>query len=473
MIDWKNIPNKYIFLAFTFLALALRSLSFFYSVIDADESTYLVIAQEILQGKQYYTDVWDTKPIGIFGIFAATLYVFGKSIWAVRLLATLFLAGTAYFIFRAIERWGYPRKNALIGGLAYLLMGSMHKWNFPANTELFFNFFTALSLFLLLGKGGKPKLFWSGLSLGIGFIIKYFVLFDFIAFALYFGFGIFLKKQPGNWKGLLLNWVLMGLGFVLPFGLVFAYYYFYGPFEAFRFTTFELPGRYPSRFLPLDALNFFLGFALIYLPFVIGFWDTLLHGKDKALRQFGGLWIGLVWIMVLLPGKHFLHYYFQLLIPTAFVLGGLWSSESRFSDAVKKWKKPIFTALLGLFLIWNISFQVRRFVWRTDQQRAVATYLENHMQEDESLYCNSSVIIYFLANRPPMGKYVHASLLTKPDHQAAVGLDPDREFQDVIDKKPNYLVIENTPPKQLEPYLQNQCNVIHTVGEHFAIYKRK
>lgn len=60
------ISEKYIWLAFLTVSVLLRLFSFFPSVLDHDESTYLIIGREILQGKELYTDVTDTKPAGIF-----------------------------------------------------------------------------------------------------------------------------------------------------------------------------------------------------------------------------------------------------------------------------------------------------------------------------------------------------------------------------------------------------------------------
>ncbi|HEX5625100.1 MAG TPA: hypothetical protein VFX48_03710, partial [Saprospiraceae bacterium] len=42
------------------LAILLRFFSFFPSVIDHDESTYIVIAKALLEGQTYFKDVIDT-----------------------------------------------------------------------------------------------------------------------------------------------------------------------------------------------------------------------------------------------------------------------------------------------------------------------------------------------------------------------------------------------------------------------------
>ena len=52
------------------LSVLLRFFSFFPSVMDHDESTYLVIANEMLHHKTLYTDLIDIKPPGIFLLYA-------------------------------------------------------------------------------------------------------------------------------------------------------------------------------------------------------------------------------------------------------------------------------------------------------------------------------------------------------------------------------------------------------------------
>ncbi len=55
-----------VFFFFAILSVALRFFSFFPSVLDHDESTYLEIAREMLEGKALYVDLIDIKPPGIF-----------------------------------------------------------------------------------------------------------------------------------------------------------------------------------------------------------------------------------------------------------------------------------------------------------------------------------------------------------------------------------------------------------------------
>ena len=224
MISFKDRPNWWWLLIFSALAVGLRSLSFQYSVIDHDESTYTVIAQEMLKGRAYYAEVWDTKPVGIFLVFAAVLKAFGSSVVAIRFAAALAIGLTAFFLFRSARRWGHSEAHSAGAGMAYILMCVLHRWNFAANSELFFNLFTALGLYFFLGKPITRNAFLAGLAIGMGFVIKYFVLFDLIALSLFF---LVIRRADNHspFRALLTGRALaILLGFLLPFACVVLYY---------------------------------------------------------------------------------------------------------------------------------------------------------------------------------------------------------------------------------------------------------
>jgi hypothetical protein len=74
--------------------------TFFFSLIDIDESTYLIIGKEIFKGNILYVDYFDTKPIGIFRIFGLLETITGQGIFISRLLAAILVGLTAYYLYR-------------------------------------------------------------------------------------------------------------------------------------------------------------------------------------------------------------------------------------------------------------------------------------------------------------------------------------------------------------------------------------
>ena len=450
------------------LTLLMRAFSFHYSVIDHDESTYLVIAQELLRGRAYYTDVWDTKPIGIFWVFGLLIKTFGHEIWAVRLGAVLSIAFSSFFLFSALIKLNFSRSAALLAAVSFVLMSSMHKWTFSANSELFFLFFTTLTFYLLSVFRRSWIAILAGLCIGFGFLIKYVVLFDFLALS-----GFLILCNWGNWRKALIQLVLFGVGFALPFAVLWTWYFHFGPYEEFVFATFELPGRYVSEAGLAKSLSFTLGYYGSYLPFTVLFVAGLLFGKNRKIMLLAGMWSILVWIVVLVPGKHFLHYYFQLVLPTSLGIAGFIGSENRLHWWLEiRWKVVVGLLFAGL-VGWNLYMQFRYFIARPDHRREVAGFLKPRLKPSDRIYCNASNALYFLLNRSPLERYIHPTLLTNPDHIQAVGLNPEKEFNTIIEARPEYLVLEGDQvPGIIKRYADEQCTLLKSIGTEFHLYQR-
>ena len=96
-ITWPTSNSGWI-LFLILAAIALRFFSFFPSELDHDESTYAIIGNEILKGKALYSDVTDTKPAGIFLLYAGLQFLFGYSIFMKRLFAAVIVGLTAFIV---------------------------------------------------------------------------------------------------------------------------------------------------------------------------------------------------------------------------------------------------------------------------------------------------------------------------------------------------------------------------------------
>ena len=208
---------------------------------------------------------------------------------------------------------------------------------------------------------------------------------------------------------------------------------------------------------------------------MLAFYLVLFRGKSTqtGLSRLGALWFALIWCIILIPGKFFLHYYFQLLVPVSFCIAGFPDVQSRISSYIMRNLKPVLSVLLLAMITWSISLQYRRYASRTDHRREVGTYLNSRMNEQDVLYCNFSNIIYFLTHKSPVEKYVHPTLLTHPEHIQAVGLDVDVEMQKIVQAQPDYLVLEDSVHHLVQTYRDHFCRPVKPFGEHLMLYKRR
>ena len=77
------------------LAILFRVWSFGISVIDWDESLYVVMAQRWLAGDLPYVSVWDQHPIGLPALFSCIGWFTENILTGARLAATLSVGATA------------------------------------------------------------------------------------------------------------------------------------------------------------------------------------------------------------------------------------------------------------------------------------------------------------------------------------------------------------------------------------------
>jgi 4-amino-4-deoxy-L-arabinose transferase-like glycosyltransferase len=415
-----------VFLLFLFGSILFRFFTYFPSVINHDESTYLIIAQALINGDTYWVDVVDTKPLGIFLLFGIFQTFFGYNILSIRLIASVWVALTAFFIYRSQLNLGGDSRAAMASGCIYIILISFFTFfGLSPNTELFFGLFTVVGFYLISKNGAQRtrSLFLAGLALGIGFVIKPVVMFDMLAFL-----AFFLIFKHEDLPGLFKNAISFGLGCLVPFALIGLYYRAIDQFDVFLFYTFEVSSRYLIDQSFTETALFTLDFFLRFVPVTIWFFVSLYSQKmlSQPLRLFFLVWSIFVWFAIFLPGKAFSHYTIQFMIPFAFVAGRFF--DQRVEHAVF-WKialKPkVGYSLLACLLAITLIIQKKDFLDAPDVPRKIASYLKPSLSSDELVYTGDAQhIIYTLLDQQSPTPYVHRSLLQNQDLASALKIEP-------------------------------------------------
>lgn len=451
---------------FVFIAISvvLRFFSFFPSVLDHDESTYMIIGRDILNGKSLYSDVTDNKPVGIFLFYAGLEFLFGSSIFWKRFVFAIFVGVTGFLISRISKKLFRQENVAFAAGLIYIIYTSI--WTYHGrspNTELLFNFFTASSLLLLLKKNTWNYLL-AGLLMGMGFMVKYLVLFDFAAFLLFF--LILEMKDRENRQNVKLwsRYLLSGLFFVIPFALTNLYFWRGNHFEDFYYITYILPGNYGSNPSGIRYLTMLLDLTAKFLPisFMVFY---VIFGKNKfpevQHKWFFIIWITVVFVAMYLPGKEYSHYTIQLMLPLSLLAALFFHPEFKTDKITGKLfsKKYGVPALLVLLLsIQIISF--KNEVIEPDYEQKVADYLAPKMKKNDGLYVsNYSQIVYYLLGIDCPTKFVHSSLLFNKNHIKSLDINARGEIQRIINTKPKYVIIKS-PNKIVEDLIKQNYRLV-------------
>lgn len=466
------------------LCIGLRFPSFDLSVIDHDESTYLVIAEAVLRGQSLYIDIWDTKPVGIFLFVAMALKVMGGSIWGLRFFGALVIGLSASLLFMALARRQSNLPACFFGALIFLGLSSAPLYGLPCHIEHFFAFFTAAGFFALSTPELKNKESIAGILFGLGFIVKYVVLLE--ALPLFFFLVLLprlnekdLSLSSSTWEWFKQAFAKPTLRFViallLPFILCHLYFLGNGHFEAFYRVTYVIPSRYISE------QNWYLAWQMIadyhqrWWPLIIpSYLGLFLMVARRAWSRFclGALWLCVVWLSVLASGKYFTHYLLQLSLPLAYCAHEMLRRLPS--------RRSVLFGLLVLTLPMYALFEAydhhkTRFQSLPDIPREVAAVLQPLLREDDLIYtANFDHVLYHLLKRPSPTPYVHRSLMTNPRHLQTLQINPIGELDKILKQKPRFIVTVGRYPHQfLTRSLERDYQRIKVIRERHWIYERR
>ena len=464
-------------------------------MLNHDESTYITIAGELLRGEVYLKDVIDTKPIGIFWLYAGWIYAFGRSIFGLRLLATLAVALSSFGLYQASRRALLNERAGVAAGLIYLLVCSVFSdYGLNPNTELFFNALTiaavALAVAPRIGRPDSRHAFWhwpvAGLLLGLGFIVKPFVAAEALAIGLFALYHYFSRSRYA--RGLAAGTLLV-TGFCLPILGVVYYYYQLNLLDVLTYYSVGVNGRYPVDLPWYLGLKYMADFALRSSPFIILGAMALVQSKGRKSSEIKRwsyyllLQTLTVAAVILLTGKRFGHYQIQLQ-PIVAAFGALWWVSSRGTEKGverpigNRWYHSYKPALIIAISVMIGGMHAIRYAEKYDREAAMVRYLETHLGPNETFVnVSGGQIAYFVLDRDVPTPFVHSSLLFYPHHLYAFQIDPIEEARHILNN-PNvtYVTAEIEAEEWEAPYaaqLKPYFSPVDTVDDRLVFWRRR
>lgn len=468
--------NRKLLLFFLVSAVIFKMLTFFFSVIDIDESTYLLIGKEIFKGNWLYVDYYDTKPPGIFLIFGFIELITAHGIFFTRLLAALLVGITSYLLFKLKLKISGNRYASIFAGLAYLILASMYRFTFAANTEIFFIFFTILAFNIFFSNKGHVKYFLGGLMAGIGFTIKYVVAFDILAYGAFLTYLLFIKKMP--FKEFLKAGILILLGLIIPISAVALTYALAGHFHAFQQFAFSFLVNYQDAHELKNYWDYILDIHLKYLPAFVFFYYLLYRNVIRMGKHpvsfFAVGWVIMVYLSVFLQKKSITHYSIQVFPVMAFVLADIFILPNKTGKYIKKYTRQFFVRTFGILLIINLINQ-SYYLTRRDIPREIAAYIEPRLDKDDIVYVPAyKHIIYYLLDQPPPTPWVHPTLFAYRHHKESLGIDVNQEVEKILQKEPEFVAFRIDPYMyEHKEYFYEHYEEVKAFGNKIFLYKRK
>nr|WP_295742614.1 hypothetical protein [uncultured Acidocella sp.] len=408
---------------FLLLAVLLRLAVLHRSVLDWDESLYVLMARDWLAGHLPYSRIWDNKPPGIYAMFAVFQAII-PGIAAIRIASSLCLGLEGWAVRGIVMALGGRASAGWAAGLLALLAGLSND-GLSANTEPFMACCVALAVLCVL-RGGPAWL--AGLGLGAGVMVKY-------------------VCAPEALLVLALLWRLRGtraalaglLGAALPPLAAALLYLAAGRFGLLwddailaNLRRAGVPFSWAqARFAAAQQAG---RWGMLYLAALAG----LLTARGSGPRWFLPLWL-LASLLGALSAKSFYDHYFLELLPPLCVAAGL-------ALARLPWRMA--RALAALAIAAQLSFAAwQAFAPFTgpDSVRAAARLIR--AAAPNSLYVfDSQPILYALTGLTPPTRFVLPSELTGRTLPGVARVNPAQEVARILAQRPQIIATHSWPP---------------------------
>jgi hypothetical protein len=197
---WIANPATLALLLFA-VAIAARVAQFGNPVVQVDDQFYLLVGDRMLHGALPFVDIWDRKPVGLFLLYAGIRLLGGSGIIQYQIVATLFVALTAFVIARIASR-GTNAHGAAAAGIVYILYLGVFGGE-AGQSPVFYNLLIACAGLSIVRVLERPRFdsasFWLGalamLLVGVSLQIKYSTVFE----GALFGVVLMRAARAGGW----------------------------------------------------------------------------------------------------------------------------------------------------------------------------------------------------------------------------------------------------------------------------------
>ncbi len=364
--------------------------------LDGDQSFFALGALEMQRGEVLYRDFWDVKQPGIFWFYGLALRLFGASPVGVHLLELILLLGFGRFLQVGLRsRFGSlaPWAPLLTVGFYYCTTAVWHLTQVESliGMPMLLCVWWASQGAEAKGRSQRWQFFLSGFMGGVVILFKSVFLLTLLPIWLLCGaVAAWQRRRPIAQFFAVAGWAL--LGFVIPLGLMLAYFCTCLPGLELLYDTFWV---YPSKIVaempaqPTSQLISGLGwFARKFLPLLVlgGIGGVSLVRRRDLLGINLVLWVLTGFGVILLQKQGWWQYYYMLF----FVPLGLLSLEGlrlmlgawrhwlglHPNPQARSWRRRWIPVALALVLLFSTPLRMARHkVWAGVQNTLAIAHL--------------------------------------------------------------------------------------------------
>jgi hypothetical protein len=437
--------------------------------LERDEGEYAYSGQLILQGIAPYQLCYSMKLPGTAAAYALFMAIFGQTPAGVH-LGLLLVNSASIILVYFLARYVFDRLAGTVACASFAVLSIGPSIMGFAGHATQFVVLPAIGGILILLKAIESEnlkmFFWSGLLLGLAFLMKqpggFFVL-----------FGLFYLtfrhwKRALQWRSLIVRLGLLLLGAALPFALTCLILWHAGVFEKFWFWTFSYARQYGTRVPFATGVENLWGSASTVIRPAVLIWLIAVTGAVALLwspkaRLHTVLLLGLLVFSfaAVSPGFYFRQHYFVLLLPAVSLLCGaaVSLSTTAFRDFSKNPLLPVipsflFVLALGLAIVHDGAFFFRmepvvacRTIYGLNpfpEALKLADFIaRNSAEGDQIAVLGSEPEIYFYSHRHSATGYIYTYPLMESQPFAS---DMQREMASEIEKaNPRFVVLVDVP----------------------------
>lgn len=199
--------ERTVFLFFLAGSFFIRLPFFFRDYIDRDESTFILVAQSLVEGHLPYTELWDLKPPLVFFIFALPIWVFGKSFVAIRMIGLAAVGVISYYTYR-LGRESGDKQSGFAAGLLCMFLMSLFGSVQGVMSEHLSMAFLLPGAFLLIHRKSGTACFLAGVLMGFAVLAKSNLGIALLVAGIYLVYNTRKESEHAGWARI--GWVVCG-----------------------------------------------------------------------------------------------------------------------------------------------------------------------------------------------------------------------------------------------------------------------
>ena len=473
-------------------------------VIDWDESVFILIAANVLDGHLPYVELFDNKPPMIFFMLAGVMAVFGESLLVVRLFGDVCILASCVAVFAIARRWTDPI-SAGLGTLTVIAVSSADSFGQHTSSELPATALLMTALWLLLARRDR---LWAvacaGLLVSLATLTRSNLGVAAVALA---GWLLVAHVRPSCGAHRWAFAAFVGAGAVPPGLLVLLYWAADALFElrvsiidtplayaGNQFSVLEALAEHPNRWAMATQLDLYLIVTYTVLTVGVMTWVSIralrerVWGGARSGASDGLLWVtfAAVLLSIMMGGAAYLHYWLQLFpIYGVFCARALGWAHSRI--ALRRLGSALVLVCVASAL-WNTVPSAARLIVDPDHLskshyiRHAARVIAADRQPGDTVWALYDLPILWYLNEKPISKMpsplalLRKNAITKPLVRSGY-LAPD-ELQRIMDTRPTYLVgVENTLFSHFmrgalrDPTLRKDVEALITfINDHYSVF---